>query len=150
MELLRRLREARRTVQQQTDDRVRIARLRVCRDVLVAVAIVAVVLTLLGSVTPMAAQAPRTWASLIFPCQLYIGGAVAWISIWRRGASTPELRQAQNARLVLAVPLVPLATFGLVYVLSQDTADALRIAGAATVGVLTAALIGYINWARRQ
>lgn len=148
MELRQRLGEARRTVRQETDERVRMARLRVCRDVLVAVAVVAVVLTVLGAVAPMPVQAPRSWTSLIFPFQLYLGGAVAWLSVWRRGASTRELQRARNARLVLALPAAPAAVFGLVYLLSQDLTHAIRAAIIATVGVAAAALVGYIRWAR--
>ncbi|MGH3907701.1 MAG: hypothetical protein ACRDTE_26505 [Pseudonocardiaceae bacterium] len=117
---------------------------------LIAVAVVAAMVVLVAGVAALSGYDVWTWLSLTPLFQFYAGVVVAWVSIRRRGASTPELQRAQPARLALGIPLVGPVTFVLVFVLMHDDlAGAIHAAVAATIGVAIAALIGYLQWARR-
>jgi hypothetical protein len=146
------LREANTVARHETDERVQSARLRVYRDVLVAVAAVGaaalIAALLLGTVLPRPDLPGRVW--LIVPpiIALYVATVVYWGSIRLRHASTPELERANRVRLVLTFPLAGLLGFVLEFATHQELMPALQVGIAATAGVGLAALVGYRRWNR--
>lgn len=138
------------TAVREYDERVHAAWRNVYRDVLIATATVGgAVLT--GSVflgTVWGGPQWPSWAWLIATpvLQLYVGVLVGWASIRYHRASTRELERAQQARLLLSVPLVGPIAFLLVLAVTRDTTESLFVAGAAMAGVTVAAAIGYFRW----
>lgn len=148
------LNDASATVGRESDERIHAAWRDVYRDILIAVAAVGAIVLVSSMFLESVWTGPEwpSWAWLITApvLQLYVGTLVGWASVRYHKASTLQLERAQQARLLLAIPLVGPVAFVLAFAVGRDSSESLMVGGAAMAGVAIAALIGYFRWKRTE
>jgi fatty acid desaturase len=126
-------RTAKRTIRQETDERLRATRALVVRDTLIAVAAAAVIM--LVCLATRSGPNEVTWVFL-FPLLIVAIAAVVAISTRQHKATTPELDAARAMQTGSAAVLVFPVVTGVVWAMGDD------LAWAAVTGTATTVLTG--------
>lgn len=124
MNLLRITREAKETIRQETDERIKVARLLVMRDMMVAVA-VAVLIMILTMPTP--SHPNRIGWFFLFPVLLIGIAIVGAISSRRHKSTTPEMDRARTVQMLLAIPGTVIVATLLSWALQGDLSSAIEV-----------------------
>lgn len=137
-------REAKDIVHQETDERSRVARLYVMRDVVIAVGVGAIIMVYVA----IRSDPHYVGPVVVFPFLVIGIGIVAMISSRRHKSTTPEMDRARSVQLLLATPGTIAVALLIVWLSEGDITDGIWAAASAGIGVAIVAAVVY--WKSRR